>query len=79
MTAVFAAASLLLAGGAGVLSSLLVAPVRGAGRMVALLLASVAAVGLGLLLLVGPVEPAFFLTGFLTGSRTWMEVPIAWL
>lgn len=63
MTAVFAAASLLLAGGAGVLSSLLVAPVRGAGRMVALLLASVAAVGLGLLLLVGPVDPALVLTG----------------
>jgi hypothetical protein len=69
MTAVFAAASLLLAGGAGVLSSLLVAPVRGAGRMVALLLASVAALGLGLLLLVGPAEPAFFLTGTLTGTR----------
>ncbi|MBU8536842.1 hypothetical protein [Falsiroseomonas tokyonensis] len=62
MTAMFTAASLLLAGGAGLLSSLLVAPVRGAARLVALLLASTAAVGLGLLLLVGPPEPEFFLT-----------------
>ncbi len=59
MTAVFAAASLLLVGGAGVLTSLLVAPIRGAGRMAGLLLASVAAVGLGLLLLVGPAQPYF--------------------
>ncbi|NKE45532.1 hypothetical protein HB662_12155 [Roseomonas frigidaquae] len=71
MTALFTAASLLLAGGAGVLSSLLVAPVRGAGRMVALLLASTAAVGLGLLLLVGPPEAGVFLTGLGNGSA-WL-------
>ncbi|MBU8544397.1 MULTISPECIES: hypothetical protein [Roseomonadaceae] len=62
MTALFTAASLLLAGGAGLLSSLLVAPVRGVRRMVALVFASAAAVGLGLLLLVGPPELDVFLT-----------------
>jgi hypothetical protein len=62
VTALFTAASLLLAGGAGLLSSLLVAPVRGVRRMVALVFASAAAVGLGLLLLVGPPEEDFFLT-----------------
>ncbi|MGX9966558.1 hypothetical protein ACVFYP_24755 [Roseomonas sp. F4] len=66
MTAVFTAASLLLAGGAGLLSSLLVAPVRGVLRMAALLVASAAAVGLGLLLLAGPPE----LDVLLTATRT---------
>jgi hypothetical protein len=42
------------AGGAGLLASLLVAPLRNAGRMVALVVASAAAMGPGLLLLVGP-------------------------
>ncbi|NKC30452.1 hypothetical protein HEQ75_06230 [Roseomonas sp. BU-1] len=65
MTAVLTAASLLLAGGAGLLASLLVAPLRNAGRMLALVAASAAAVGLGLLLLIGPPEPGFFLTGLL--------------
>jgi hypothetical protein len=50
---VLTAASLLLAGGAGMLAALLVAPVRGAARLGALALASCAAVGLGLLLLAG--------------------------
>jgi len=56
MTAAFTAATLLLAGGAGLMTSLLVAPMRGARRMVALLLASAAAVGLGLLLIIGPPD-----------------------
>jgi hypothetical protein len=63
MTAIFTAATLMLAGGAGLLASLLVAPLRSVGRMVALVVASAAAVGLGLLLLVGPPEPPrFFVT-----------------
>ena len=57
MTAIFTAATLMLAGGAGLLASLLVAPLRSAGRMVALVVASAAAVGLGLLLLVGLPDP----------------------
>jgi hypothetical protein len=63
MTAIFTAATLMLAGGAGLLAALLVAPLRGAGRMAALVVASATAVGLGLLLLVGlPEAPHFFLT-----------------
>ena len=53
VTAMLTAASLLLAGGAGVLASLLVTPVQSLARIAGLLLASAAAVGLGLLLLVG--------------------------
>jgi hypothetical protein len=63
MTAIFTAATLMLAGGAGLLASLLVAPLRSAGRMLALVLASAAAVGLGFLLLIGPPDPSrFFVT-----------------
>jgi hypothetical protein len=70
MTAIFTAATLMLAGGAGLLASLLVAPLRSAGRMVALVVASAAAVGLGLLLLVGPPEaPAFFTTEAMTRTQ----------
>jgi hypothetical protein len=55
MTAILTAASLLLAGGAGVLATLLVAPTRGRRRTVTLAMLSEAAVGagLGLLLLDG--------------------------
>lgn len=47
------AASLLLAGGAGLLASLLVAPIRAPKRLAMLLLLSAVALGLGLLLLHG--------------------------
>jgi hypothetical protein len=63
MTAVFTAATLLLAGGAGLLTSLLVTPMRGARRLATLLVASVAAVGLGLLLIVGAPGGHFFEIG----------------
>jgi hypothetical protein len=53
MTATFAAASLLLAGGAGLLATLLVAPVRGARRALALVALSLGALTLGLGLLGG--------------------------
>ena len=51
MTAAFTAATLLLAGGAGMLASLLVAPVRGVLRVAALVALSLTAVGVGLLLM----------------------------
>lgn len=54
MTAAFAAASLLLAGGAGMMASLLVAPVRGLAQGVGLLLLSALSLGIGFLLLAGP-------------------------
>ncbi len=63
MTAAVAAASLLLAGGAGMLASLLVAPVRGRWRMAALTLGSVMAVGLGLLLIAGAPSLAAAMPG----------------
>ena len=63
MTARIAAASLLLSGGAGILASLLVAPVRGRGRMALLTLASAAALGLGLLLMGGADSLAAALPG----------------
>ncbi len=55
MTAILTAASLLLAGGAGVLATLLVAPAPGRRRAVTLAVLSIGAVGagLGLLLLDG--------------------------
>jgi hypothetical protein len=55
VTAILAAASLLLAGGAGMLATLLVAPAPGRRRTVALAAVSAVAVavGLGLLLLDG--------------------------
>ncbi len=56
MTAVFAAASLMLAGGAGLMTSLFVSPVQGSGRLLALLMVSAIAVGVGLLLIAGPPE-----------------------
>ncbi|WP_203070893.1 hypothetical protein [Falsiroseomonas ponticola] len=64
MTAVFAAASLMLAGGAGMMTSLMLSPVRGAFRLAALLMVSALAVGVGLLLIAGPPEgDEFLLTG----------------
>ncbi|MGG5886913.1 hypothetical protein ACLF3G_07200 [Falsiroseomonas sp. HC035] len=70
MTAIFAAATLMLAGGAGLLASLLVAPLRSAARMATLVVASAAAVGLGLLLLVGlPETLPFFTTEVATPIR----------
>jgi hypothetical protein len=69
MTAIFTAATLMLAGGAGLLASLLVAPLRSAGRMVALVVASAAAVGLGLLLIGLPELPHVLLTDAPTRLR----------
>jgi uncharacterized membrane protein len=57
VSATLAAASLLLAGGAGVMASLLVAPVRGARRVLALLALSGVSLAVGLALLDG--LPAF--------------------
>lgn len=57
VSATLAAASLLLAGGAGVMASLLVTPVRGARRKLALLALSGASLAVGLALLDG--LPAF--------------------
>jgi hypothetical protein len=58
MTAILAAASLLLAGGAGMLATLLVAPAPGRGRTLLLAAASVGAVGVGLGLLLLDGVPA---------------------
>ena len=63
MTATLAAASLLLAGGAGMLAALLVAPMRGRRRVLGLVMASVAALALGLVLLGAVPEAAAGLTG----------------
>lgn len=68
MTAVFAAASLMLAGGAGMMTSLLVSPVRGAFRRVALLMVSALAVGVGLLLIAGPPEGGEFILTAVVGA-----------
>ncbi|SFK50897.1 hypothetical protein [Falsiroseomonas stagni] len=61
MTAVFAAASLMLAGGAGMMTSLMLSPVGGAFRLAALVMVSALAVGVGLLLIAGPPEGDEFL------------------
>ncbi len=52
MPPLLTAATLLLAGGAGLVTTLLVAPVRSRGRMAALLLLSVVALGVGTALLI---------------------------
>ncbi|NGM24285.1 hypothetical protein G3576_30120 [Roseomonas stagni] len=61
VTAVFAAASLLLAGGAGLMTSMLVSPVHRGFRLAALLMVSALAVGVGLLLIAGPPDEEGFL------------------
>ncbi|MGG5810230.1 hypothetical protein [Falsiroseomonas sp. CW058] len=58
VTATMAAASLLLAGGAGLLTSLLVAPVPGLPRRLALAALSCVALVLGLVLMGGLAEAA---------------------